>query len=270
MSRLSSTVSLLQGLRKKALVTYIVAGDPEQSTTVPLMHKMVAAGVDIIELGVPFSDPEAEGPVIQLAHERALRSRTSLLDVLQMVAEFRSKDQSTPVVLMGYLNPIEKMGYEHFSKRAADCGIDGTILVNLPPEEANDLSFFLQKYDIEPVYLLAPTTTAERAAKICAQCQGFVYYVSLKGTTGAGSLNVLEVSEKVSALKAIANLPLFVGFGIKNGETAAAVASVADGVVVGSAIVDLMAVHEVDPALLEESVVGLTREIRSAIDAITP
>jgi len=269
MSRLSRTVSSLHDLNKKALVTYIVAGDPEPSSTVSLMHKMVSAGVDVIELGVPFSDPEAEGPVIQLAHERALRSGTSLIDVMQLVAEFRDKDQSTPVVLMGYLNPIEKMGYENFAERAARCGIDGTIIVNLPPEEASDLSFYLEKHDVESVYLLAPTTTPERAAKICAHSRGFVYYVSLKGTTGAGSLDVTEVSEKVRDLKTIAKIPLFVGFGIKNGETAAAVGSVADGVVVGSAIVDIMARHETDRVLLEKSVVELTGEIRSALDAIS-
>jgi len=266
-SRLSSKAGLLRDLGKKALVTYIVAGDPDQSVTVPLMHKLVAAGVDVIELGVPFSDPEAEGPVIQRAHERALRAGTSLLDVMQLVEEFRSLDQETPVVLMGYLNPIEKIGYENFAQKASKCGIDGTIIVNLPPEEAADLSRYLEQYDIESVYLLAPTTTPERAVGISSKSRGFVYYVSLKGTTGAGSLNTSEVSGKVRAMKEIVKMPLYVGFGIKNGVTAAAVAHESDGVVVGSAIVDYMAFHENNIGELETSVVTLVQEIRSALDA---
>jgi tryptophan synthase alpha chain len=261
-------VGLLRDRGKKALVIYIVAGDPDPSVTVPLMHKLVAAGVDVIELGVPFSDPEAEGPVIQQAHERALRAGTSLLDVLQLVAEFRKLDQETPVVLMGYLNPVEKMGYENFAQQASTCGIDGTIIVNLPPEEATDLSCYLEQYDIESVYLLAPTTTPERAGRISSKSRGFVYYVSLKGTTGAGSLDTAEVSEKVRALKKIVTMPLFVGFGIKNGPTAAAVAQESDGVVVGSVIVDHMALHENNIAELETSVVTLVKEIRSALDAL--
>ncbi|MDA0788882.1 MAG: tryptophan synthase subunit alpha [Proteobacteria bacterium] len=267
MGRLGSTFGALATDGRKALLAYVVAGDPEPETTVNLMHEMVSAGVDAIELGVPFSDPEAEGPVIQAAHERALAHHIRLRDCLDMVSRFRETDNETPVILMGYLNPIESMGYEAFAARSAQAGVDGMIIVNLPPEEAGVLMKSVHAHDLDLVYLLAPTTTDERAAMICKASRGFVYYVSLKGTTGAATIDVNDVASKLDRFRRFSSLPLLVGFGIKNGETAARVAGVSDGVVVGSAIVDLMARNRDDPVGLNRSVVGLVTEIRQAMDA---
>ncbi len=247
-------------------MTYVVAGDPIKDLTVKLMHTMVEVGVDIIELGVPFSDPEAEGPVIQLAHERALKHDTSLEDVISMVEQFRRTDDDTPVILMGYLNPIEMMGYEEFSVVASQAGVDGTIIVNLPPEESGVLSGYLEKHDIESVYLLAPTTTDKRAAYVSAQSRGFVYYVSLKGTTGASNLDVDDVKEKLSRFRQISPLPVMVGFGIKDAATAAKVSVISDGVVIGSAIVKLIADHEDDLDTALTQVAALLSEMRESID----
>jgi tryptophan synthase alpha chain len=266
MSKLSTTLKDIVSRNRKALVAYIVAGDPAPGVTVPLMHRIVAAGVDVIELGVPFSDPEAEGPVIQKAHERALKHNVSLKHCLKMVAEFRQQDQETPVVLMGYLNPIETMGYEAFSQQAKVAGVSGTIIVNLPPEEAGDLTGLLERNEVEPVYLLAPTTTDERAATICAASRGFVYYVSLKGTTGAATLDIADVKSKMARFRGLSSLPILVGFGVKDGQSAKAVTELADGAVVGTAIVKLMEENQSDPALLEREVIGLIKELRAAID----
>ena len=266
MARLSKHLRALVAADRKVLVAYIVAGDPTLETTVPLMHKLVEAGVDVMEVGVPFSDPEAEGPVIQLAHERALARGTSLHDCFAMTSAFRKRDQETPLVLMGYLNPVETLGYEAFAAQAADAGIDGTILVNLPPEEATDMDAALKARDIEPVYLLAPTTTDERAEKICKASRGFVYYVSLKGTTGASSLDVDDVAQKMKRFRKISSLPVLVGFGVQDGKSAKAVAAVADGVVVGSAIVRLMEQHQEDSAKLQLAVSQFVSELRAAID----
>ena len=266
MGMLSEKLKSLAANNKKALVAYIVAGDPEPGVTVPLMHRLVESGVDVIELGVPFSDPEAEGPVIQLAHERALAHNVSLADCLEMAAEFRQSDKVTPIVLMGYLNPVEAMGYENFSAKAAGSGVNGTIIVNLPPEEAVDMSALLEANDIEPVYLLAPTTTDERAQMICEASKGFVYYVSLKGTTGAGSLDIDDVTDKIARFKKLSQLPIMVGFGVKDGPGARAVSQVADGAVVGSAIVKLMAEHKGDLKKLKDVVGQFVSELRTAID----
>lgn len=266
MGRLSSRLTGLVADERKALAAYIVAGDPAPDVTVGLMHELVRSGVDVIELGVPFSDPEAEGPVIQLAHERALAHNVSLAHCLTMVEEFRTSDVETPIVLMGYLNPIEAMGYQTFADRAGKAGVDGTIIVNLPPEEAEDLSRVLAPQNIEPVYLLAPTTTDERAASICAASRGFVYYVSLKGTTGASNLDIEDVAEKLTRFRRISDLPILVGFGVKDGPSAKAVAALADGAVVGTAIVRLMEQNRDDTAMLNSRVGGFIRELRSAID----
>ena len=266
MGMLSEKLKSLVANNKKALVAYIVAGDPEPGATIPLMHRLVASGVDVIELGVPFSDPEAEGPVIQLAHERALAHNVSLSNCLEMAAEFRQSDKETPIVLMGYLTPVEAMGYENFAVRAAKAGVNGTIIVNLPPEEAVGMSAFLEANDIEPVYLLAPTTTDERAQMICRASKGFVYYVSLKGTTGAGNLDIGDVMEKMDRFKKLSHLPIMVGFGVSDGPGARAVAQVSDGAVVGSAIVKLMAEHKDDLKKLNDEVGQFVSEIRSAID----
>ncbi len=266
MPLLSTHLSELIAAKRKALVTYLVAGDPAPGITVPLMHRLVESGADVIELGMPFSDPEAEGPVIQLAHERALAHNTSLNDCLDMVGEFRQQNQTTPVVLMGYLNPIETLGYAAFAERASSAGVNGTIIVNLPPEEAGDLSKELAANDIEMVYLLSPTTTDERAKHICEASRGFVYYVSLKGTTGAATLDVRDVAEKLAGFRRFSKPPIMVGFGIKKGADAKAVAAVADGAVVGTVIVDLMAQHKSDAEGLIKAVGELVREMRQAID----
>ncbi len=266
MTHLSKTLSKLASNKKKALVAYIVAGDPTPETTVPLMHTLVEAGVDVIELGMPFSDPEAEGPVIQLAHERALAHKVSLRDTLAMATEFRKDNKKTPIVLMGYLNPIEHVGYRQFASEARAAGINGTIIVNLPPEESGELGSVLEEHDIETVYLLAPTTTDERAEIVCRASRGFVYYVSLKGTTGASTLDIDDVSEKMSRFRKISTLPIMVGFGVKDGSSAKAVAQVADGAVVGSAIVKLMQEHADDQAQLQQSVKNFVSELRAAID----
>jgi len=252
-------------------VAYIVAGDPAVEITVRLMHVLVEAGVDIIELGVPFSDPEAEGPVIQLAHERALQTNgnkraVSLKDTFSIVAKFREINDVTPIILMGYVNPIEIMGYETFAKTASQAGVDGTIIVNLPPEEAGSLSTALEEYDIDSVYLLAPTTTDERATFITSRSRGFVYYVSLKGTTGASSLDIQDVKEKLSRFRSISNLPIMVGFGIKDAETAAKVAAISDGVVVGSAIVQLIADSVDEPDVGMKKIADLISGMRKSID----
>jgi tryptophan synthase alpha chain len=269
LGRITDCFQRLADSGHKALVVYVVAGDPTPEITVPLMHTMVANGATIIEVGVPFTDPEAEGPVIQLAHERAMRHRISLRDTIKMVATFREQDQTTPVVLMGYINPIEAMGYEKFASLAAEAGVDGTILVNVPPEEGLVLDTALLAKGIDPVYLLAPTTPEARARMIFERSRGFTYYVSLKGTTGAGNLDVGEVKGRVAGFKAYATTPVVVGFGIKDGVTAAQVAQVSDGAVVGTAIVSLMAAHEQHPEQLHEAVGELVQEMRTAMDAVS-
>lgn len=266
MSRIAATFSRLAQEKRKALIPYVTAGDPDQSVTVPLMHAMVAAGADIIELGFPFSDPMADGPVIALAHERALKHHTGLKDVLGMVAEFRRQDGSTPVVLMGYLNPVEAMGHEAFVAAAAKAGVDGVLVVDLPPEESGDLAERMGAAGIDPVFLLAPTTTEARMARVARHARGYLYYVSLKGVTGASTLNVDEVARKVETIRNIARLPIGVGFGIKDADTAAAIARVSDGVVVGSALVRLIEQNIGSPDRILSSVSGLLRQMRSAMD----
>jgi len=234
------------------------------------MHALVAAGADIIEIGVPFSDPMAEGPVIQLAHERALMHNTSLRDVLAMVTEFRGSNQQTPVVLMGYANPVEVMGYEKFASAAREAGVDGVLIVDLPPEEAGDLTTALQQTGIDMIYLIAPTTTLERMASIAKSASGYLYYVSLKGVTGAGHLDVESVAEKLTQIRGITTLPVCVGFGIKDGESAATIAKLADGAVVGSVLVQLMADVAANAGqnstACAEAAAGMVREMRGAMD----
>ncbi len=266
MAKLSTTLKNLVDKNGKALVAYIVAGDPEPGVTVKLMHALVHSGADVIELGVPFSDPEAEGPVIQLAHERALVHNISLVDCLAMVRQFRESNSETPVVLMGYLNPIEVMGYDVFAEKASAAGVNGTIIVNLPPEEAGDYANRLEDKGIETVYLLAPTTTDDRARTVCDASRGFVYYVSLKGTTGAGHLDAADVAEKVGRFRQYSHLPILVGFGVRDGNSASAVAEVSDGAVVGSAIVNLMAENQGNEAALIASVSEFVAGLRRAID----
>jgi len=264
--RLSDCFSRLKNTGKKALIPYITAGDSNPSITVPLMHKMVEVGADIIELGIPFSDPMADGPTIQLACERALVHKTSLGDVIEMVAEFRKTDDATPIILMGYLNPIEAMGYENFAESASAIGIDGLLTVDLPPEESEQLISTLQSNNIDPIFLIAPTTTPERIQKIANSGSGYLYYVSLKGVTGSSALNVEEVSQKVSDIKVISALPVAVGFGIKDAESALSVAAVSDGVIVGSAIVKIIENNPDDADTILNKIAELLSSMRKAMD----
>ena len=266
MSRIPQRFESLGQQGRVALVPFITAGDPDPSVTLPLMHAMVAAGADMIELGVPFSDPMADGPVIQRSSERALRHHVSLHDVLGMVRAFRADDAETPVILMGYLNPIEVMGYEDFVTQARDAGLDGALVVDLPPEESHDLVAGMRSAQLELVYLLAPTSTEERIAKIADAASGFVYYVSVKGVTGAGHLDLEEVAAKLASIRRIIDLPVGVGFGIKDADTAACIAQVADAVIVGSAIVQRMEDLAPEPERIPEVVADFLRDLRAAID----
>lgn len=267
MSRLDTRFDALAASSRKALIPYIMTGDPQLDVTVPLMHAMVAAGADVIELGAPFSDPMADGPVIQLAAERALANGVDKQHVFDVVREFRQQDNDTPIIMMGYLNPIEVMGYTEFAEEAADCGIDGVITVDMPPEEANDYIAALRTKDIDPVFLLAPTTTEARIVAIAAAASGFVYYVSLKGVTGAATLDVNEVAEKVSTIRQHMSLPIGVGFGISDARSAASVSACADAVVVGSAIVKRMAANAGNTDKIIEEVTALLASMREAMDA---
>ncbi|MEM1230703.1 MAG: tryptophan synthase subunit alpha [Pseudomonadota bacterium] len=239
-NRLRRRLTELQSIERKALVCFITAGDPRVEATVPALHALVAAGADVIELGVPFSDPEAEGPAIQRASERALAQGMTLRGAMAQVEAFRAEDNDTPVVLMGYLNSVLRYGEVEFAQAAKAAGVDGLIMVNLPPEEGQSLQQALGAEGIDLIYLIAPTTTPERQDLILERCGGFVYYVSLKGTTGAGNLQPEVVRQAVAGVKARTDLPVMVGFGIKNGDSARAVAEGADGVVVGSALVDIL------------------------------
>ncbi len=266
MSRLHACFEALKAANKTALVPFVTAGDPHPSITVNLMHDMVKAGASVLELGVPFSDPMAEGPVIQLACERALKHNVSLTDVLDMVKAFRTQDAQTPIVLMGYTNPVEVMGYKKFASAAADAGVDGLILVDLPPEEGAELISQLKANEIDMIYLLAPTSTDERIAFICEQASGFVYYVSLKGVTGSANLDVGSVIEKVNQIRTHTAIPVGVGFGIRDAQSAAQVAAVADAVVVGSAIVNRIAENVGDPEKISQQVCELLVSMRKAMD----
>lgn len=267
MSRITATFEQLREQHKTALIPFVTAGDPERDVTVPLMHTLVENGADIIELGVPFSDPMADGPVIQRASERALVHHTSLHDVLDMVREFRGKNTHTPVVLMGYLNPIEIMGYAAFARAAAEAGVDGVLTVDIPPEEGSEMLAALRAQEIDPIYLLAPTSTPERIRRITASASGFVYYVSLKGVTGASNLDVEAVSRKLEEIRACTDMPVGVGFGIKDADTARAMGRIADAVVVGSALVSRVEEHAGDPPRILASVGEILSSMRQALDA---
>lgn len=254
----------LKSSGRKAVIPYIVAGDPWPSATLALMHAMVEAGADILELGVPFSDPMAEGPVIQLAHERALAHKVSLTQVLDIVSTFREKDDSTPIVLMGYANPVEAMGYENFASRAKQAGIDGLLTVDMPPEEAASLNKALESVAIDSIFLVAPTTTEARIAQICEQATGYIYYVSLKGVTGAGHLDADDVALHVNRIKDKTTLPVCVGFGIKDADSAKAVARTADGVVIGSVLVAAM-YQEAGEKAVEAALSGAEQSEQNAL-----
>lgn len=266
MSRLTTKFKELAGTGRKALIPFITAGDPNPEFTVPMMHAMVKAGVDVIELGVPFSDPMADGPVIQRASERALAHKMSLRRTLQIVAQFRKTDQQTPVVLMGYLNPIEAMGYEGFANAAQRADIDGVLTVDLPPEEAEECAALLKARDIDPIFLLAPNSSDERIKLMATIGSGYLYYVSLKGVTGAGHLNISDVERKLQQIRAITSMPIAIGFGVKDAETAKIIANIGDGTVIGSALINKIEANLEDPERAKNEVFALLASMRLAMD----
>ena len=267
MSRLQACFAGLHATGRKALATFITAGDPNPDATVPALHALVAAGADVLEIGVPFSDPEAEGPAIQRSSERALAAGMTLRGALAIVGEFRRNDADTPIILMGYLNPIERYGYAEFVAAAASAGVDGLIIVNLPPEAADDFRAMLREHDLDLIFLVAPTTTPARVAFIARHATGFVYYVSLKGVTGANHLQLHGIAEQVACIRAATRLPVLVGFGIKDGASARAVTRLADGVAIGSALVTTMERHGADRDRMCAALREQVREMRHAIDA---
>lgn len=267
MSRISQCFEKLKADGQTALIPYITAGDPERWVTVPILHALVDSGADLIELGIPFSDPMSDGPAIQKACERALKNEVSLDHVLAMVSQFREKNNETPIVLMGYANPVEAMGYQSFAKQAEQAGVDGVLIVDMPPEEADELLTVLNEHDIDTIFLVAPTTSEERMAKIAEHAKGFIYYVSIKGVTGAAVVDVSEVTHKLSQLRQKTDLPLGVGFGIRDGKSAAAISEIADAVVVGSTLVNCIAEHLNRPEGIPSAVAGLLAEMRHAINA---
>jgi len=267
MGRIQTVFASLRASGRKGLIPYITAGDPHPRHTVALMHALVDGGADIIELGVPFSDPMADGPVIQLACERALAHGTSLAQVLAMVARFRRRDSATPVVLMGYLNPIETLGAAAFARRAKAAGVDGVLVVDLAVEEAPDFSPMLRAQGLDCIFLLAPTSPSTRIEAIAREGSGYLYYVSLKGVTGARSLDVGGVKRKLAEIRRHTRLPVAVGFGVRDARTAARVGAVADAVVVGSALVSEIARKAPRPAALPKTLGAKLRTMRRALDA---
>ena len=266
MSRIQTTFERLQGEGRKALIPFITAGDPAADLTVPLMHALVAAGADIIELGVPFSDPMADGPTIQRASERALARGMNLRKVLQLVTTFRTVDDKTPVVLMGYANPIEHMGVERFAEKAAQSGVDGVLVVDYPPEEAAAFGATIKAQGMDPIFLIAPTSSAERIAQVAQIASGYVYYVSLAGVTGSGALNIDAVAERLPAIRQQTGLPVGVGFGIRDAAAAARIAGFADAVVVGSRIIE--EIERSSPETACANVESLVADLRRGVDEV--
>jgi len=264
MSRIPETFRKLQAQKKKALIPFVTAGDPTPAMTVPIMRAMVNCGADILELGVPFSDPMADGPTIQRSSERALKHGVGLRDVLGFVREFRAADATTPVVLMGYANPIEAMGYESFATAAHQAGVDGVLVVDYPPEESRQLVEVLKKRGIDSIYLLSPTSQESRIRQVKDMASGYIYYVSLKGVTGAANIDLKEVAAKLPQIRSLIQLPIGVGFGIRDAQTARTVASVADAVVIGSRLVQ--EIESSAPDLAIRNLSALLGGIRQAMD----
>ena len=264
MSRIQATFAALAAQHRKALIPFITAGDPSPEMTVPLMHALVAGGANILELGVPFSDPMAEGPVIQRACERALEHGVGIRDVLGYVRTFRQTNSTTPVVLMGYANPIEHMGQQAFITAALEAGVDGTIVVDYPPEECEEFSAMMKAASLDVIFLLAPTSTDDRIQQVAKVGSGFSYYVSLKGVTGAANIDIGEVAARIAAIRQYVKLPIGVGFGIRDAATAKAIGTVADAVVIGSRIIQFL--EETPPAQAVETVQAFIAGIRAALD----
>jgi len=265
MSRIGQTFTALKAHNRKALIPFMTAGDPGKGLTVPLMHVLVEAGADIIELGVPFSDPMADGPVIQRASERALANKVGLKDVLAMTAEFRKTNPTTPVVLMGYATPVERMGYETFARAAQAAGVDGVLTVDIPPEESAGVSDVFKAHGLDPIFLLSPTTPESRVEQVAAVADGFIYYVSLKGVTGSASLDTGEVARKLAMVRKHCKLPVGVGFGIRDAATAEAVARIADAVIVGSRI--MSEIEAAPEGECTNRVKHMVAELRRGVDA---
>ena len=266
MSRISSTYQALRQQDRTALVTFVTAGDPDPQATPDIMRSLVRHGADLLELGVPFSDPMADGPVIQRANERALQRGVALADVLEMVQQFRREDSRTPVILMGYLNPVEIFGYGEFAAQAAAAGVDGVIIVDMPPEEAALLNGHLRARDIDQVFLVTPNTTAQRIETIAGIASGFLYYVSVKGTTGGKQAHAPEVSEKLRLVRSRTDLPIAVGFGIKDAGTAAQLAGCCDAVVIGSALVEAIHGAATAGANIGAGIGSFLSPVRSSLD----
>jgi tryptophan synthase alpha chain len=266
MNRIDRTLQQLHERGKKMLSPYITAGDPQPAMTVNLMHGLVKAGADILEIGIPFSDPMAEGPVIQAAMERALVHNIKCEDVLFMVEKFREDDQHTPIVLMGYMNPIEQYGHEKFAQLAKRVGVDGIIIVDLPPEESPDIALFWKAVGIHIIYLCSPTTNDKRMQLIKEQASGYLYYVSLKGVTGSNALDLQSVKAHYQRRKEQISLPIMVGFGIKTAEMAADVAAFADGVIVGAALIEQLQSACLEKADVIQAGATLINAMRSAMD----
>ena len=269
MSRIEQTFAALKRDRRTGLIPFITCGDPSLEAAVPVLHALVAAGADVLELGVPFSDPQADGPVIQRSSERALERKVGLRKVLEVCREFRRSDTRTPLVLMGYLNPIEIFGAERFAQAAADAGVDGVLLVDCPPEEAGPIRQAFSAQGLDLVMLAAPTSDDQRLSTIAEQAQGYLYYVSFAGVTGAAArLAPIEVAARVAALKAKSRLPVAVGFGVRDADSAVAVAEQADAVVIGSALVEKLA--EADSPQHAASIAAqFLAPIRQALDSST-
>jgi len=265
MSRIQGRFEALAKAKRKALIPYITAGDPHPSLTVPLLRGLVEAGADILELGVPFSDPMADGPVVQRSGERALKFGVGLASVLRMVEDFRGGDPSTPVVLMGYANPIEAMGVENFIGAAKVAGVDGVIVVDYPPEECREFAALAKKNDIDPIFLLAPTSTDERIEEVARSGSGYLYYVSLRGVTGAANIDVSEIASRLPKIRAATRMPIGVGFGIRDAESAKRIAQSADAVVIGSRIIQEIEAGSADSAVAR--VKAFLKPIRQALDA---
>ena len=272
MSRLGAVFQGLRDQNRKGVIPYVVAGDPSPDGTVSLLHQLVAAGADVLEIGVPFSDPMAEGPVIQKGHERALGRGVTLRSVLEMVSAFRRDDQLTPIVMMGYANPIERYGYSLFAEACADAGVDGLITVDLPPEEVDEIDAALQTVGLDNMFLISPTTPEARIQTIVERARGFIYCVAVKGVTGSGQLDTNAVATRVELIKGMTTLPVAVGFGIKDAVSAQAVSSVADAVVVGSALIaEMEAVSRADNVSeiqIHDGAVKLLQSIRLGVDSL--
>ena len=253
--------------QKSAFISYLVCGDPDLNTTLKIMHSMVKNGVDLIEVGIPFTDPIADGPVIQKGIERALKNKVSLIDVFDLVEKFRKEDKATPIVLMGYLNPIENMGYRKFSKLAKSKGVDGILIVDLPPEESRVINKELIRNNLSQIFLASPTTEDKRLKSIIEYSSGYLYYVSLKGITGSSLVDFQPIKKRIKMIKKLSDnkIPVSVGFGIKTAETARKISLFSDGIIIGSSIVELIEKNQHNKAVMHKKIIKFIKSIRSSL-----